>query len=53
LNDYGSGDFVVRSKLSQLPADGEESFSDEPRVVYRVNEQPFPVAAYQRIYGGN
>jgi 5-methylcytosine-specific restriction protein B len=53
LNDYGSGDFVVRAKLAQLPPDGEESFSDEPRVVYRVNEKSFPVAAYQRIYGGN
>lgn len=53
LNDYGSGDFVVRTNLAQLPADGEESFSDEPRVVYRVNEADFPVSAYQRIYGGN
>ena len=53
LNDYGSGDFVVRTNLAQLPADGEESFSDEPRVVYRVNAAAFPVAAYQRIYGGN
>jgi len=53
LNDYGSGDFVVSTKLAQLPPDGEDSFSDEPRVVYRVNEAPFPVTAYQRIYGGN
>jgi len=53
LNDYGSGDFVVSTKLAQLPPDGDESFSDEPRVVYRVNETPFPLAAYQRIYGGN
>ena len=53
LNDYGTGDFVISKKLAQLPADGDESFSDEPRVVYRVNEAPFPVTAYQRIYGGN
>jgi 5-methylcytosine-specific restriction protein B len=53
LNDYGPGDFVVSTKLAQLPPDGEESFSDEPRVVYHVNEKSFPVAAYQRIYGGN
>jgi 5-methylcytosine-specific restriction protein B len=53
LNDYGDGNFVVREKLSQLPADGEESMTDEPRWVYRVNDAPFPVAAYQRIYGGN
>ncbi|NDP62951.1 AAA family ATPase [Polaromonas sp.] len=53
LNDYGTGDFVISNKLAQLPADGDESFSDEPRVVYRVNEAPFPVTAYQRIYGGN
>ena len=53
LNDYGTGDFVISKKLAQLPADGQESFSDEPRIVYRVNEAPFPVTAYQRIYGGN
>jgi 5-methylcytosine-specific restriction protein B len=53
LNDYESGDFVVKTNLAQLPADGDESFSDEPRVVYRVNAAAFPVAAYQRIYGGN
>jgi 5-methylcytosine-specific restriction protein B len=53
LNDYGTGDFVISKKLAQLPADGDESFSDESRVVYRVNEAPFPVTAYQRIYGGN
>jgi 5-methylcytosine-specific restriction protein B len=53
LNDYGSGDFVVKTNLAQLPADGDESFSDEPRVVYRVNAAAFPMAAYQRIYGGN
>ena len=53
LNDYGTGDFVISNKLAQLPADGDESFSDESRVVYRVNEAPFPVTAYQRIYGGN
>ena len=53
LKDYGSGDFVVSTKFEQLQPDGEESFSDEPRVVYHVNEKSFPVAAYQRIYGGD
>ena len=53
LNDYGPGDFVMSKKLAQLPADGEESFSDESRIAYRVNEAKFPVTAYQRIYGGN
>jgi 5-methylcytosine-specific restriction protein B len=53
LNDYGTGDFVIRTTLAQLPGDGEETFSDEPRMVYRINEASFPVTAYQRIYGGN
>jgi hypothetical protein len=52
LNDSRSGDFIVSTKLDQLAADGDESFSDEPRVVYRVNKLPFPVEAYQRIYAG-
>jgi 5-methylcytosine-specific restriction protein B len=52
LNDSRSGDFIVSTKLDQLAADGVESFSDEPRVVYRVNKLPFPVEAYQRIYAG-
>ena len=52
LNDSKSGDFVVSAKLNQLAADGDESYSDEPRVVYRVNNSPFPVEAYQRIYAG-
>jgi 5-methylcytosine-specific restriction protein B len=52
LNDSKSGDFIVSAKLDQLAADGDESFSDEPRVVYRVNNSPFPVGAYQRIYAG-
>lgn len=53
LNDYGTGDFVISKKLAQLPADGDESFSDESRVVYSVNTATFPVSAFQRIYGGN
>ena len=53
LNDYGSGDFITRTTLAQLPQDGEESFSDEAHVVFRVNNTSFPVTAYQRIYGGN
>lgn len=52
LNDSKSGDFVVSAKLDPLAADGDESYSDEPRVVYRVNNLPFPVEAYQRIYAG-
>ena len=52
LNDSKSEDFVVSAKLDQLAADGDESYSDEPRVVYRVNTSPFPVEAYQRIYAG-
>jgi 5-methylcytosine-specific restriction protein B len=52
LNDYGAGDFVISKKLAQLPADEEESFSDEPRIVYSVNAAAFPVLAYQRIYSG-
>lgn len=53
LNDYGSGDFITRTPLNQLPQDGEESFSDEARVIYRVNDTLFPATAYQRIYSGN
>ena len=53
LNDYGPGDFITRTSLNQLPQDGEESFSDETRLVYRVNDKTFPVNAFQRIYGGN
>jgi len=53
LNDYGKGDFVIKNELKQLPADGDESFSDESRVVYTVNTATFPVSAFQRIYGGN
>jgi 5-methylcytosine-specific restriction protein B len=53
LNDYGEGDFVSSKKLVQLPADGEESFSEESRIAYRVNETKFPVSAYQRIYSAN
>ena len=52
LNDSKSGDFVVSAKLDQLAADGDEGYSEEPRVVYRVNNSPFPVEAYQRIYDG-
>lgn len=52
LNDSKSGDFILSAKLEQLATDGDESFSDEPRVVYRVNNSPFPVEAYQRIYAG-
>lgn len=50
LNDYGDGDFVTRQSLKPLRADGEEIYSEEARIVYSVNNSPFPVAAYQRIY---
>ena len=53
LNDYGTGDFVSSKKLALLPADGEESFSEESRIAYRVNETKFPVSAYQHIYSAN
>jgi len=52
LNDSKNGDFILSAKLDLLASDGEESFSEEPRVVYRVNPAPFPVDAFQRIYAG-
>jgi 5-methylcytosine-specific restriction protein B len=52
LNDYGDGDFITRERRDALPADGEDSYAEEPRMVYRVNEDPFAVVAYQRIYAG-
>lgn len=51
LNDLGEGDFVRRTKLAALPADGEDDYVDESRIVYSVNKSPFPLAAYKRIYG--
>lgn len=52
LNDYGDGDFITRQSRVTLPADGEESYPDEPRIVYGVNQIQFPIPAYKRIYGG-
>ena len=52
LNDYGDGNFITRQSRATLPADGEESYADEPRIIFAVNEDQFPVAAYKRIYGG-
>lgn len=52
LNDTGSGDFIQSSRLAQMASDGDESFSEEPRLVYRVNSSQFPVEAFQRIYAG-
>lgn len=52
LNDLGDGDFVLREQLNSLPADGDDAYADEPRTIYRVNKQSFPVAAFKRIYGG-
>ena len=51
LNDYGDGDFITRQSRAALPADGEESYADEPRIVYGVNRIQFPIAAYMRICG--
>ena len=51
LNDLGDGEFVRRIKHSPIPADGEDSYLDEPRTIYRVNTNKFSVAAYKRIYG--
>lgn len=49
LNDLGDGDFITRQSRAALPADGEESYSDEPRFVYGVNKTQFPIDAYKRI----
>ena len=51
LNDYGDGDFITRQSRVALPADGEESYADEPRIIYGVKQIQFPIAAYKRIYG--
>lgn len=53
LNDLGEGEFVQRKKASVVPPDGQDTYSDEQRMVYSVNRNPFPVAAYQRIYAAN
>lgn len=52
LNDYGNGEFVLKRDLMPLKTDGDESLSDELRIVYSVNEASFPVTAYQNIYTG-
>ena len=52
LNDYGDGDFITRKSCVALRADGEESYADEPRIIYDINKSKFPIAAYQRIYDG-
>ena len=52
LNDLGDGDFVRRTIKSPLPADGEDSYAEEEKTVFRMNDLPFPVQAYKRIYGG-
>jgi 5-methylcytosine-specific restriction endonuclease McrBC GTP-binding regulatory subunit McrB len=51
LNDCNNGDFITRQSHVALPADGEESYADEPRIIYGVNKIQFPIAAYKRIYG--
>lgn len=50
LNDLGDGDFVQRKTATPVPADGEDTYSDEPRIVYAVSRNAFPVSAYKRIY---
>lgn len=52
LADFGAGDFIRCRVLPAVPADGEQDVLEEPRVTYDVNPEPFPVAAYLRIYGG-
>lgn len=52
LADIGVGDFIRRRELTAVPPDGEQDVLEEPRVTYEVNPEPFPVAAYLRIYGG-
>jgi hypothetical protein len=51
LNDCNDGDFITRQSRVALPADGEESYADEPRIIYGINKIQFPIAAYKRIYG--
>lgn len=41
LNDCRDGAFITRNSLASLPADGEESYADEPRIVFAVNERKF------------
>ena len=52
LNDCGKDHFITRKSRPALPADGEENYADEPRFIYDVNKNPFPMDAYKRIYGG-
>lgn len=52
LNDCRDGAFITRNSLAPLPADGEESYADEPRIVFAVNERKFLPEAYMNIYGG-
>jgi 5-methylcytosine-specific restriction protein B len=52
LNDLGDGDFVCRNVRAPIRTEDEEFASDEPAVFYRLNDRPFPVAAYRRIYEG-
>lgn len=52
LNDCREGHFITRKSCVALPADGEENYADEPRIIHDVNKAKFPIAAYQRIYSG-
>lgn len=51
LADLGEGDFIRRRALTVVAADHEQDIDAEPRITYEVNPEPFPVAAYLRIYG--
>jgi 5-methylcytosine-specific restriction protein B len=50
LNDLGEGKFIRKDLRPTVLSDGEEDEADERAVIYSVNPQPFPVAAYQHIY---
>lgn len=50
LNDFGKGEFVVRTVYKPVPGDGDDAYDDEPRTMYSVSKLPFAVAAYKRIY---
>lgn len=52
LADLGEGDFIRHRELTVVPADDGKDVLEERRFTYEVNPDPFPMAAYLRIYGG-
>lgn len=50
LNDCENGDFITRRSTVLLPSDGEESYGEEPRIIYAINKSEFSADAYRRIY---